>query len=213
MAIPGSSVSVHAASSTCTLNHEFIGADSNYFTMYGAGSNMNTDAAKQVCDNVSVSPMLTNSATNQNDDWAQIGLIQLNGQSSQYLFYEWATSAAPGPIEEFSGAPGGTYAYAVTYDGSNQTYYFYFDGKVQKTISDIGWSPNWTQFYGEVHANQDYVPGSSSNPEKETNVEYFQSGSWHNFSSSQPLYYSNGTPYGKFSSQGTYSFGIYDSRA
>lgn len=196
----------------CTTDHHFIGA---YATIpsYASGAKawMNTDAAKQNCEATSIWVMLTGGTGSYS--FAQVGLIQTYGQSSQHLFYEWATTTSYGPVEEQAAtAPSGKYPYAVKYDSINKTYYFKFNNSAIGSISNIGWTPYSNQFYAEVWALEDYVPGTYATPAKEYSMQYMESGTWYNFGSTVKLGFSNGTPYGVFYSQGYNYFGVWDSR-
>ena len=69
------------------------------------------------------------------------------------------------------------------------------------------------EYFGEVWATQDYVPGSPTVPENVSQIQCRKSGTtWYSYTSGQ-LGYHNGTTYGRFSAKNTNSFGIYDSRA
>ena len=199
----------------CTTSHHFIGAygiTEPANTLFATQVEMTTDAAKQNCQSSSVWPMLY-AGSNPDTEFAQIGLLQENGQTQQYVFYEYATTTSYILPQELFVAPSGKYANKVVYNGSRSQWYFYWNGTAEAGTNALGWAPVSAEYFGEVWATQDYVPGSPAVPENVSQIQYRNSGTtWYSYTSGQ-LGYSNGTNYGRFSAKNTDSFGIYDSRA
>ena len=112
--------------------------------------------------------------------------------------------------QELFVASSGKYAYKVTYNGSASQWIYSFNGTAEAVSNALGWTPTSEEYFGEVWATQDYVPGSAANPELLSQLQY-KLGTWYGYSPGE-LTYNNGTPYGRFSSTGTDAFGIYDPR-
>jgi len=160
--------------------------------------------------------MLTSTASSGSTDFAQIGLVQQNGQSSQWLFYEYATSSGTLPPQVFSLAPSSArYPFAVKYDSDDGCYNVKFDNTLMHSLCGLGWTPNRGYFMAEVHGVQDYVVGTSSSPAETYNEQYTKSGTWYYYGASgnQGLSTYNNTTYGKFYSSGWDYHKVYDSRA
>lgn len=198
--------------SYCYSYHGFIGAGQTYGAnyLYGSQARINTNPSPSVCDAVAVWPMLANTATTGTNDFAQIGLVQETSQSQQYVFYEYANTSSANPPQELFVAPSGTNTYSVTYDGVNHTFNFYLNGTVKFRVSNLGWTPNLGEWFGEAYDNNDWIPGSVTNPTSVNTVQIFANGLWQSVNLSG--LYSNTTYDGRFASQGTDGFSIYDCR-
>lgn len=72
--------------------------------------------------------------------------------------------AGPETPQYFGEGTYGTYTFAVKYDSDNQCYNYKFGGALVKYLCGLGWTPNRSEVLAEVHAQQDYVVGTPSNP-------------------------------------------------
>lgn len=202
----------------CTTDHQFLGATGSTFssnTLFATRAEVTTDSALQNCESSSFWVMLMDPNGGSDYRFAQIGLLQENGQTQQQVFYEYATTDETGPPEEIFTAPAGKYAYKVVYDGSSPNWYFYWNGNLEFEVGGpLGWTPIGGEYYSEVWATQDYVPGTPSNPESMSQIQYRESGStWYNYGGSYQLNYTYPTTYGRFASNNADNFSVYDSRA
>ena len=114
-------------------------------------------------------------------NYAQVGWTKDPGFTAPKYFWEYNSEVTHKFGQEYlaTAQSGSHNDFMVGSDST--TMYFKINGDVKKTLplSDLGWTPNMVEFFGETHDTNDQCPGSVSNPVTMGNAQYkTTSGSW-----------------------------------
>lgn len=114
-------------------------------------------------------------------NYAQVGWAKDPGFTAPKYFWEYNSVVTSKFGQEYlaTAQSGSHNDFMVGSDST--TMYFKINGDVKKTLplSDLGWTPDAVELFGETHDTGDQCPGSVSNPVTMGNAQYkTTSGSW-----------------------------------
>lgn len=120
--------------------------------------------------------MIAGGATS--DGYAQSGYLRRNGDSTVYMFAEFSQCSTCAFTRKVVGSPSGSPRYDEIYNFSTGQIQMYVNDDSQLLLNTsfdpaISWSAPWMpEWEGEVHAQGDDMPGSTSAPTSSTSTRY-----------------------------------------
>jgi len=159
---------------------------------------------------------MTGNGSPQTTDFAQVGVMEEQGQSGLWVFYDYASSFTYyAPVLVTAASSWTAYNFSGKYNTINKFYYLYWHTVSIGHACNLGWSSNRGLFNAEVRAQQDYILGTTSSVAKTYNEQYLQGGAWHYYGSSgdEPLSLDDNATYGAYYSHGWDYPKVYDTRS